>query len=158
MAYNKTIWQDLPNETTPINAEHLNKIENELEALDTGKADKTVATTSANGLMSASDKGKFNEIDLGTSPADLNNIDGNRTAYCLAVANSPVSNFYGFVIQMQRDNGSVKKQFAVSYNGMKFYTRSFVSESWSSWAELVNDEYSTSEKRVGTWVDRKTNL
>lgn len=62
MAYNKTIWQDLPNETTPIDAEHLNKIENELEALDTDKADKTVATTSANGLMSADDKSKLNNI------------------------------------------------------------------------------------------------
>lgn len=34
MAYNKTVWQDLPNTTTPINATNLNKIEDELELLD----------------------------------------------------------------------------------------------------------------------------
>ena len=34
MAYNKTNWQNLPNESTPLSANNLNKIENELETLD----------------------------------------------------------------------------------------------------------------------------
>lgn len=34
MAYNKTNWQNLPNESTPVSANNLNKIENELETLD----------------------------------------------------------------------------------------------------------------------------
>lgn len=32
--YVKTNWEDLPNQTTPINASNLNKIENQLEASD----------------------------------------------------------------------------------------------------------------------------
>lgn len=31
--YNKTIWEDLPSEDTPINADNLNKIENQIEAV-----------------------------------------------------------------------------------------------------------------------------
>ena len=34
MAYNKTIWEDLPSTNTPLSAANLNKIENELEKLD----------------------------------------------------------------------------------------------------------------------------
>lgn len=34
MAYTKTIWEDLPSTNTPLNATNLNKIENELSALD----------------------------------------------------------------------------------------------------------------------------
>lgn len=34
MAYNKTNWQNLPDTSTPLSANNLNKIENELEKLD----------------------------------------------------------------------------------------------------------------------------
>lgn len=34
MAYNKTIWENLPSTNTPLNASNLNKIENQLEFLD----------------------------------------------------------------------------------------------------------------------------
>lgn len=34
MGYSKTNWQNLPNEGTPLSANNLNKIENELEKLD----------------------------------------------------------------------------------------------------------------------------
>lgn len=34
MAYQKTDWQNLPNTTTPVIAEKLNNMENELEKLD----------------------------------------------------------------------------------------------------------------------------
>lgn len=45
MAYNKTVWQDLPNQTTPVNAANLNKIENGIGDLDTGKQDVLVSGT-----------------------------------------------------------------------------------------------------------------
>ena len=49
MSYIKTNWANLPSTTTPINATNMNKIEDELYTLDTGKADTsslaTVATT-----------------------------------------------------------------------------------------------------------------
>jgi hypothetical protein len=38
MAYNPTDWQNLPNTTTPVNRNNLKKIEDELETLDTEKA------------------------------------------------------------------------------------------------------------------------
>lgn len=34
MGYSKTNWQNLPNQSTPLSANNLNKIENELEKLD----------------------------------------------------------------------------------------------------------------------------
>lgn len=34
MAYTKTNWQNLPNQTTPLNASNMNKIEDELKLLD----------------------------------------------------------------------------------------------------------------------------
>lgn len=39
MAYIKTIWKDLPDETTPLNSANLNKIENALAELDSNLAD-----------------------------------------------------------------------------------------------------------------------
>ena len=35
MAYSKTVWENLPSTNTPLNASNLNKIEDELEDLDT---------------------------------------------------------------------------------------------------------------------------
>lgn len=87
MAYTKTVWTD---GATALSAEHMNNIENGIEALDEGKVDKVsgkalsdnnyttaektklagiqagaqvnpgAATTSAAGLMTAADKTKLN--------------------------------------------------------------------------------------------------
>lgn len=45
MAYTPTNWTNFPSTATPVNANNLNKIENELVALDTGKADESAVTT-----------------------------------------------------------------------------------------------------------------
>ena len=45
MAYTPTNWTNFPSTATPVNASNLNKIENELVALDTGKADESAVTT-----------------------------------------------------------------------------------------------------------------
>lgn len=45
MGYNKTNWQNLPNESTPVSANNLNKIENELEKLDPSTPYTTVEGT-----------------------------------------------------------------------------------------------------------------
>lgn len=52
MSYSSTTWQtgDI------VTANKLNNIEQGITTLDTNKAGKTVATTSANGLMSSTDK------------------------------------------------------------------------------------------------------
>ena len=55
MSYSSTTWQT----GDVVTANKLNNIEQGIVALDTGlnnKAGKTVATTSANGLMSSTDK------------------------------------------------------------------------------------------------------
>ena len=41
MSYTKTNWANLPSTTTPVTATNLNKIEDELESLDTGKVNTT---------------------------------------------------------------------------------------------------------------------
>ncbi len=41
MAYTKKTWKDYPDTSTPITAEDLQNIEDGIEALDTGKVDKT---------------------------------------------------------------------------------------------------------------------
>ena len=45
MAYNKTNWQNLPDTSTPLSANNLNKIENELEKLDPSTPYTTVEGT-----------------------------------------------------------------------------------------------------------------
>ena len=45
MAYTPTNWTNFPSTATPVSASNLNKIENELVALDTDKADESAVTT-----------------------------------------------------------------------------------------------------------------
>lgn len=58
MAYTKQTWTDLPSETTPINAERLNHIEQGI--YDANQP----ATTSSAGQMSADDKTKLNSLKV----------------------------------------------------------------------------------------------
>lgn len=58
MAYSKQTWANLPSKTTPINATRLNHMEDGI--YDANK----LATTSAQGQMSASDKTKLNALEL----------------------------------------------------------------------------------------------
>ena len=51
MAYTPTNWTNFPSTATPVNANNLNKIENELVALDTGKADESAVTTALAGKV-----------------------------------------------------------------------------------------------------------
>ena len=41
MAYTKTVWKDYPDTTTKMTAQKLNNLEDGIEALDTGKVNKT---------------------------------------------------------------------------------------------------------------------
>lgn len=56
MAYTKTNWENLPSTNTPINATNLNKIENQLEALDgfITYRDVDITFNTIDGLASAS--------------------------------------------------------------------------------------------------------
>lgn len=56
MAYTKQTWANLPSKTTPLNATRLNHMEDGIEAAN------QLATTSAAGQMSASDKTKLNGL------------------------------------------------------------------------------------------------
>ena len=76
MAYSKTTWQDLPNQTTPINATNLNNIENGIKEND----DKLSGTKSIDNTLYANDfkcKNLFNSsIEQGAvtgSGFDTNN-------------------------------------------------------------------------------------
>lgn len=56
MAYTKQTWQNLPNKTTPINATRLNHMEDGIYDAN------QVATQSANGQMSSTDKTKLDGL------------------------------------------------------------------------------------------------
>lgn len=56
MAYSKQTWANLPSKTTPINATRLNHMEDGI--YDANK----VATQSANGQMSSTDKTKLDSL------------------------------------------------------------------------------------------------
>ena len=48
MAYTKTVWEDLPSTNTPLSADNLNKIENELELLDGGYIEESGSNANGN--------------------------------------------------------------------------------------------------------------
>lgn len=74
MAYNKTVWQDLPNTTTPINSTNLNKIETgigdahdnigDLTSLET--TDKSDLVSAVNEVKGDIEKYSTSEIKIGT--------------------------------------------------------------------------------------------
>lgn len=73
MAYEKTIWV---NGETPAGATNMNKIENELEALDIGKADQTdlvALSTTVSGHTTAI-AGKQDELTAGDNITIENNV------------------------------------------------------------------------------------
>lgn len=73
MAYEKTIWV---NGETPAGATNMNKIENELEALDTGKADQTdleALSTIVSGHTTAI-SGKQDKLTAGDNITIENNV------------------------------------------------------------------------------------
>lgn len=56
MAYTKQTWQNLPSKTTPISAQRLNHMEDGIYDAN------QVATQSANGQMSSTDKTKLDSM------------------------------------------------------------------------------------------------
>lgn len=66
MAYTKTDWQNLPNQTTPINSTNLNKIENELVNLDSQitTINSTLGTIIENGSNANARYVKFSDGTL----------------------------------------------------------------------------------------------
>lgn len=62
MAYEKTVWE---NGATALSAEHMNKIENELEALDTGKVDKVSGKELSTNDYTTAEKNKLAGIAAG---------------------------------------------------------------------------------------------
>ena len=122
MAYNKTVWKDLPNETTPVNASNLNKIEDELSALD-----------------------QVANINIVTDQsADLNSYtnEGNYFFGSSSPTNAPESNSYGWLIVLPNARKTIVKQIwlrSASINGMneyKTFIRLYTSSTWSNWKQV----------------------
>ena len=129
MAYNKTIWQDLPNQKTPVNASNLNKIEDELEALDK------------------------NLLGLGTeisSGANLNDYTTPGTYYCRqatapSVTNAPITNFsYKLVVDYMASTTSYKQILYVNNTTMPtIFYRERSGASFGEWKQLAYTDVAT---------------
>ena len=127
MAYTKTNWQDLPNTTTPINSTNLNKIENELEALDTKTTNISYdnGNTNVDGTLSIDDTiiAKLNSVGDTIISANAKSIYFRPNGHNIGTGQSYIDTNGDFHIG--QIFGKVER-------------------------------YSTSEIEIGTWVDGKT--
>ena len=102
MAYEKTQWI---NDITPLNAENMNKIEDELEKLDNSKVDKEEGKGLSTNDFTDSDLLKLNNIEAGAQvnvQSDWNETDPNSDAY---IKNKPAD--LGKVYDVRVNNISV---------------------------------------------------
>ena len=105
MAYTKTVWKDYPDTTTKMTAQKLNNIEDGIEALDTGKVNKTdivdnLTTNDATKVLSAKQGKTLNDKAFqimcggnGSAPG----LASGETAY-FGISNKESTAYAGFVI------------------------------------------------------------
>lgn len=119
MPYNKTNWENLPSTNTALDAEHLQKIENELEKLG-----GLNVTTSAD-LDNYISEGVYAFLTTGASPT-----------------NAPESGTYGWLIVLSSSNSNFAKQIWVrsasisGTNEFKVFIRHYTNNTWSSWKKF----------------------
>ena len=166
MAYNKTVWV---NNTTPVNADNMNKIENQLETLDTGKLDKanvvntTTQTESEGKALNAvqlnpnisgtlANKAKVLNDDRGYLDSkeysgDLNSLVANgiyRTS--TSTTNKPLSTSDRFTVFVMKDSNTTTQLAICSYsvafaNSNRAFTRVMIDGSWSEWKEIKTVDF-----------------
>lgn len=141
MSYTKTNWANLPSTTTPVNATNLAKIETELETLD---------TATLNSLMF---RGNI------TNNTNLNNTTDTGIYYIpnITVSNGPAVNYKYTVLIVINIPSGVIQQSIISPSGNTIAIREYSGypASWGAWRLAYFDEYSTSERIVGRWLDGK---
>lgn len=137
MAYSKTIWT---NGETAVGATNMNKIENELEALDTGKQDNLTAGTNItidqNNVISATGidetlvlyndtTGTNGNINFNYAIENGNEIEiiYNAFHYTKSSGKIPFSNGMGITLDMQYKadvsaHGCINKLIIVNENGI----------------------------------------
>lgn len=140
MSYLKTNWQDLPNQTTPVNATNLNKIENELETLD---------IASSNSLTQRSNI---------ANNTNLNDVTDTGIYYIpdVTLTNAP-ANYYKYSTLTVINTGGVIQQCISRPAGNTFVMREYSGypASWGNWRTVDFNVYTTSERVVGVWKDGK---
>ena len=130
MSYTKTIWQDLPNTTTPINATNLNKMEQGIYDAN----DKNVITIGLNADTSFTSTANYQSIDV-----NLTNEVG-KTGTKLSLSNGKVS--IGAGVTKVLISGAMQTQGDGNMYGLSLYknnntiAQAFVSPPNSSYNHL----------------------
>jgi hypothetical protein len=140
MSYTKTDWINLPNQTTPVNATNLNKIETELETLDNASTNSLTQRTNV------------------ANNTNLNDVTNTGIYYIpdVTLTNAP-ANYYKYSTLVVINNSGVIQQYISRPVGNTFVMREYSGypASWGNWRTVDFNVYSTSERVVGVWKDGK---
>lgn len=124
MAYTKKTWEDFPDTSTPITADDLNNIEDGIEALDTGKVNKTDKATGGEVVTGTNDTKYITSKAIGD--ADLN------------------TRLKSKIISFTRDGTATGGD--VSYTGVGFKPTSIVALMSTNGSAYCSEGYSDSVK------------
>lgn len=101
----------------------------------------------------------FGEVCMSAPTSDWNTACGTRSGFYMGadMSNSPNGSTvagWWWVIHLAHNN-LYQRQIAFSFlNNGDIYTRIMNNGTWNSWTQ-VGDSYSTTESKIGTWVDGK---
>lgn len=140
---NKISFENLPSTNTPVNATNLNQVQTNVE----------------------NEFGNYYKLGIGSpiaSGTDLNNMTTIGTYYSLtpditnSLVNCPIKNA-GFKLIAENTTGTNRIIQTIKVNNIntsETYVRTYTGR-WGEWNIVMTGNYSTSERRIGTWIDGK---